>query len=144
MKATIFIAITLLVLMLEGCGSVTTQSEPHLLHVVRTESIPVIHYPAYDRTITDMTEVQKLYALALALPAIASGSSYNCPADNGLVYQFQFQKVATASQMKLDATGCQFLTITGAGVRQTDASFINLVARDLGFVNLSDQNPIMP
>lgn len=126
----------------------TIRTEPHLVHVVRTESLNVVHYPAFDRTITDVTEVQELYTAALALPPMAPGSRDSCPNDNGLVYRFEFQNVTVGSQMKLDATGCQFITTssgsTSVVIRKTNSAFLNLVAQDLGFVNLSDQNPIIP
>lgn len=85
--------------------------------------------------------MRKLYNAALALPVVPKGV-YNCPADDGLQYTLSFSAKRKALQhMTLDATGCQFLSISGMeGARQAyNDQFRALVAQTLAIPTLIPQ-----
>jgi len=140
MKSTKLLIAAFLVLVLAACDSTTTgtvvRTEPHALHVTRTLPPFLENYPTFNHNITNATQVQNLYDAVLALPKMPLEKKYNCPNDIGVFYYLQFQQKSSTVQMKLEATGCHFLSIDTTSLRQTDASFSALLAKTIGVPRL--------
>jgi hypothetical protein len=88
---------------------------PTTLQVTRVVS-PAASLPAFDKTITDASEVQKLYQMALATTVIPKGARISCPlvpAQYQNVYYrlLFFHNKLLVGQMKLNASGCHMLSI---------------------------------
>jgi len=120
----------ILVILLAGCGTTTQISTS--LYATRSESLPGYHFAPFERTATNSTAVQQLYAATLDLPSPQPGV-YNCPADIGLVYHLSFQGDRfTIKHMDLDATGCGWLYLNQTEARITTDAFRSLVAQTIG------------
>jgi hypothetical protein len=129
----------LLILGLVACSPASASSgtgQPTMLHVTRTEAFPEYGFAPLDETITDTAAVQQVYQAAYVLPYPPSGI-YNCPNDIGLVYHLEFfQPASSVEQMRLNATGCQFLQIGRDDVRSTNEAFRELLRKTLGIPSL--------
>jgi hypothetical protein len=137
-KRTFFVL--LLFFLLAGCGSASASGRvppgPTSLRVIRVSSNPYgSHIAPFDQTVTDTTDVQRLYAAIQGLPA--ARGTYNCPKDIGLMYHLNFlQGTTSMQQMDLQASGCQFLHISKTDVRVTDASFLSLFTTTVGITSM--------
>jgi hypothetical protein len=135
-KAILFILPVLLV----ACGSINanvgTTSGPTVLHVTRTSSDPYgKHIGSFDRTVTDVAAVQRLYTAALALPKVTG--VYNCPIGPALEYHLSFLKGASSmQQINLQASGCQFLSVSKTDSRVTNTAFLSLFMKTVGISSL--------
>jgi hypothetical protein len=133
-KALLFVP--LLFLLLTACHPSTGSNNPTMLHVTRAETLPGYNFAPLDVTIRDVTTVQHIYQAAYALPMPPSGT-VSCPSDIGLIYHLDFfQGDASVEQMRLDATGCQALTISRDDVRFGNEAFRELLRKTLGIPSL--------
>ena len=124
-----------LVILLAGCGTTTQVSTS--LYVTRSESLPGYRFAPFERTVTNTTAVQQLYAAALVLPSPQPGAIYHCPNDIGLVYHLSFNGDRfTIKHMDLDATGCGWLYLNQTEARITTDSFRSLVVQTIGILYL--------
>lgn len=120
----------ILVILLAGCATTTQVSTS--LYVTRSESLPGYRFAPFERTVTNTTAVQQLYAAALLLSSPQPGV-YHCPNDIGLVYHLSFSGDRfTIKHMDLDATGCGWLYLNQTEARMTTDSFRSLVVQTIG------------
>src|SRR5436305_13380984 len=125
----------LLVLLLAGCMGTVSDPQPMVLHVVRP-SLVGYHQPVppLDRTVRDAAAVQRLYAVALALPR---QHVHPCPNDFGLIYHLTFLKGASQlQQMDVQPLGCHWVFLGQADSRQADQAFFTLLAHTIGLPSL--------
>lgn len=143
MKTTKLGLVLLLGLLLVACGG--TSQQPASLHVLRPASQFPIYgqpFPRLERTINDAHAVQQLYAAALALPVVDQGKTYSCPADFGVVYQLDFLAGNSLLQhMDVQASGCQWVHLSSADIRWTNAAFNRLLANTIGIPSLLPAPP---
>lgn len=127
-----------------GNGTNGSSDQPTSLHVTRPANNG---RPALDRTVKDVTMVQRLYAAANALPTASPGVQtlnpggpvIHCGMDNGMIYQMDFYKGKTLLQkMTLQATGCQTLQIgqDTNNVRVTNQAFLSLFMQTIDIPTL--------
>lgn len=128
-----------LVLLLAGCMGTVADREPTLLHVVRPGLVGYHQQQVapFDRTVRDAAAVQRLYTAALALPR-PSHPPVPCTYDWGLVYHLTFlEGTSQLQQMDVQPLNCNHLVnLSQTDVRQTDQSFLTLLANTIGLPSL--------
>jgi len=93
--------------------------------------------PPFQRTIDDVTTVQRLYDAASALPKDQPGPR-SCPDGPDVHYQLRFVQNGTlVSAMNDNASGCQGLRIGANDIRVTTPAFRALLAQTLGLSSLT-------
>jgi hypothetical protein len=140
----VVVALALCLLALASCdmsalpgGGAGAKVAPPAMTLSVTRTGPVwSSYPPLNRVSTDTAAVERLYTLALGLPKAMGVMS--CPADNGVKYHLTFTDVSAAtSQMTLNATGCQILTIGSGDARMATSDFLTLFTQTIGLSTLS-------
>jgi hypothetical protein len=115
----------------------TPTPAPTVLQVIRVAP-PAASLARLNTTITDASEVQALYRIALATSIIPRGSVLNCPVAlsqyQGVYYHLLFfQNKHIMSQMELNASGCYTLRISAdPRVHIANATFISAFLRAIG------------
>lgn len=124
-------------------GGATTPAPangPTVLRVTRTDPSPANNLGPFDRTVTDVQTVQKLYHTALTLPTYAVGSSISqsCLNDLGVIYHLDFLQGTTEVQrMNLDPGNCKILYLSRTDLRQASDVFLNLLKQALQLNSLT-------
>lgn len=130
----------LLALWLVACSPASAsggKGKPIVLHVTRTEALSGYNFAPLDVTVRDVAAVQHLYEAAYEQPYPPSGIM-NCGADIGLMYHLEFfQSASSVQQMRLNATGCQFLWIgQDDHPRLSNEAFRELLRKAIGVPSL--------
>ncbi|GCE30865.1 hypothetical protein KDA_63490 [Dictyobacter alpinus] len=126
-------------------ANANSKANPDILQVVRPKNPLRPKIAMFEKRITAVTEVQKLYNAALALPGVSPFATYNCPLDNGTKYELTFLDGTTKIKtMELEITGCAFISIDTDNifhpqdVHHTDQAFFELFSHTIGFTNVDD------
>lgn len=140
MRSKVLFFAPLLLLLLTACAPRSASAgtaKPTMLHVTRTEEFSDYHFAPLDVTVRDVAAVQHLYEAAYEQPYPPSGIM-NCGADIGLMYHLEFfQSASSVQQMRLNATGCQFLWIgQDDHPRLSNEAFRELLRKTLGISSL--------
>lgn len=117
-----------------AAGNAHAANLPTALHVTLPPSSYLAPlYRPIDKSIGDVTAVQRLYAAALALPATPKTGTQMCLAGNpGLIYQLVFLNGSRVLRTAdLDATGCIDLRFGPRDLRMTNPSFLALFQQTL-------------
>jgi hypothetical protein len=103
-------------------------NEPTVLHITRTNP-PTDNLGPFDKTVTDVQVVQKLYRAALALPPYPTQASVSqaCLTDPEVIYHLIFLHATTEVQrMNLDPGSCMQLAFSSTDLRQVNNAFLTL------------------
>lgn len=116
--------------------SVTASSvgRPTVLHVTRTDPSATNNIGPLDKTVTDVSTVQRLYTMALALPPYPTSASISqsCLNDLGVIYHLDFlQGTTDLEHMNLDPGQCKILYVSQTDLRQVSNAFLNLLTQAL-------------
>ena len=107
---------------------------PTVLQVTRTDPSATNNIGPLNKTVTDASEVQNLYAMAQKLPAYPVGSSISqsCLNDLGVIYHLDFrQNGSDVQRMNLDPGNCKILYFSQTDLRQASDAFLNLLKQAL-------------
>lgn len=161
MKRSLLLLSLLLCLFLGACGGATSPSSlaannstprassdktpaslalPDTLQVTRTDLSPTDNLGPFDSTVTDASQVQKLYQMGLALPPFSSGQEVNqaCLNDMGVIYHLTFLRAnQEAQRMNLDPGDCRLLSLSSSDLRRVDDTFLNLFKQALHLDSLT-------
>lgn len=102
---------------------------PNTLQVTRTDLSSTDNIGPFDKTVTDASQVQKVYQMALGLPKYSAGQEVNeaCLNDTGVVYHMIFlQGSKEVQRMNLDPGDCKLLSLSATDLRQVDDAFLKL------------------
>ena len=131
-----------------GAGAVTDPASPDAtavpyglppatamvgLHVLRMRSFAQNRVAPFEKTSTDVVEVQRLYAAVLQLKPFPPHFAANCPIDVGVSYQLTFLRQGTSPVQAVYAGGCPGISIQQLILQVVDwAGFSQLLAETLG------------
>ena len=102
------------------------------LHVLRMSAFGNRVAP-FEKTSTDVAEVQRFYAAVLQLKPFPPNFAENCPIDLGVSYQLDFLRQGTSPVQAVYTGGCPALSFQQLGLQVIDEEgFSQLLAEALG------------
>jgi hypothetical protein len=131
-----------------GAGAATTPASPDStavpyslppvtaivgLHVLRFSAAAQNRVAPFEKTSTDVVEVQRLYAAVLQLKPFPPNVATNCPIDFGVSYHLDFLRQGTSPVEAEFAGGCPAISFRQLGLQVVDEEgFSQLLAEALG------------
>ena len=112
------------------------------LRVTRYSTLAENHYPALDRSVSDVAAARRVYDAVRALPPAPKDRF--CPAGFGLRYRLTFNEVARVILLVVvEGDACAEVVFSDTDRRATDDAFWDLLADTLG-VKTSDIYRVLP